>query len=337
MAGTIGKGARPAGRAPSSLEEWLAAVTRARRTEEGSEALGILRSVLACRFPAAVARAAKAAGERELAVLAPELAEAFHRHLKSPEKSDKGCLAKTEIVDALQRLGVRDEALFRTALRVRQLEAAAGRPVDTAARMRGLAALGLVRIGSASAVVESADLIADAEPETRLLAVRALGAAGHPSALPALRVKLALGDPEPAVTTECVAAMMELDAEGSAQAVRRRLDAADGEEVEAILQGLGSVRGSESLHLLEQFCQDGGDASARAVALSAVVSMRTDAAVDLLLRWLREAPGTLAREVLHAMEAMRGDGAAVARIRQAVGQREDGALDTAIARMFGAL
>ena len=86
----------------------------ARKTEEALDALSRLRvnpdlpavhgevsHYLTHKSNAVVAKAAKLAADFELHDVRPQLVAAFHRYMKDPATSDRGCSAKTEIVRAL--------------------------------------------------------------------------------------------------------------------------------------------------------------------------------------------------------------------------------------------
>jgi hypothetical protein len=79
----------------------------------------------------------------------------------NPVKSDPGCRAKVEIARALYELGEDPAAVFPRGVRHRQMEPVFGGREDTAAELRCVCALGLVRLQSPDALVELAELLAD--------------------------------------------------------------------------------------------------------------------------------------------------------------------------------
>jgi len=62
-----------------------------------------------------------------------------------PEAGDKRCAAKIEILKALCKLQYPSPSLFRRAMRHIQMEPSWGGPVDTAAEVRALGAMGLAQ------------------------------------------------------------------------------------------------------------------------------------------------------------------------------------------------
>ena len=122
-----------------------------------------LPKYLANKSNIVVAKAADLARAAGVESLVPQLVAAFDRFMESPTKTDPTCAAKREIANALYELGAPAQAVFLTGIRHVQKEAAWGPPVDTAAELRGLCALGLVRMGYRDVMTELADLLADGE------------------------------------------------------------------------------------------------------------------------------------------------------------------------------
>ena len=127
------------------------------------------------------AKAAALAGEFGRVDLAPQLAAAFSRFIADAARSDKGCRALKAIAKALFDLGAPPEAgeVFLAGIRHVQKEGGFGPPEDVAAELRGICALGLVKIGYPDVLVELADLLTDAEPEARAGAAGRWGSRGR--------------------------------------------------------------------------------------------------------------------------------------------------------------
>src|SRR6185436_2549232 len=107
---------------------------------------GEVSHYLAHKSNAVVAKAAKLVADFELHDVQEQLVAAFNRFMKDPVASDRGCSAKTEIVRALESLGVPEAKVFLTGLRHVQMEGSFGPPVDTAAALRAACAMGLVHM-----------------------------------------------------------------------------------------------------------------------------------------------------------------------------------------------
>jgi hypothetical protein len=126
-----------------------------KRPDPTEQALEELRCASALELPKflknrshrVVAKAAEKAA-REMAVgAAAVLVDAFRRLLPGGSKHDPGCVAKLAIVKALVELDDAAAEVFFAGTRYVQMEASWGPPVDTAAEMRGICAIGLARMG----------------------------------------------------------------------------------------------------------------------------------------------------------------------------------------------
>jgi hypothetical protein len=160
-----------------------------------------LRRVLSGKNSHAVAMAAKLAGELSLDRLVPELVEAFARFMQKPEKSDKGCRAKSEIAEALHQLDYADPDAYLVGIRHVQMEPVYGGRADTAAELRGACARGLVRMQYRDVMVELGDLLADPEVPARVDAARAIAYSGREDGAPLLRLRLLAGPRSPSSTS----------------------------------------------------------------------------------------------------------------------------------------
>src|ERR1041384_8340901 len=129
----------------SSVEERLAEVARLGKDPDAPEAADRIAHLEDREFNA-------------------DLIAAFHRFMINPEKTDKGCAAKTAVVKALLAADIDDDEVFRIGVRHVQLEPTWGGRSDTAAQLRALCGLGLVQVGSSEALIELAALLADKEP-----------------------------------------------------------------------------------------------------------------------------------------------------------------------------
>ncbi|MHC5748767.1 MAG: hypothetical protein ACYTXT_44440, partial [Nostoc sp.] len=128
------------------LEETLSILARIRRHPTSEEGIIILRQGLKSKYSIAVAQAAKIVGESTITELVSDLVEAFARMMVKPAQVDQNCLAKKEIAQALYHLEYSDENLFLQGIRHVQMEPVWGGVEDTAAHLRGICALGLVRM-----------------------------------------------------------------------------------------------------------------------------------------------------------------------------------------------
>ena len=315
-----------------SLEETLLALRRVRESPETEESRQELRCVLSSEGPHAVARAAAIVGELGIEALVPDLVAAFPRFFDGLPRADPGCSAKTAIVEALRRLGHDDRALYRRGARHVQREPVFGGRVDTAVDLRGASALALAETASADVLVDLANLLADPEPPVRISAARAVAAHGRGTGIPLLHLKALAGDPEPRVVSECLLALLRLDARGEMPFVASLLEKGD-EAAEAAAVALGESRLAEALPVLRDWLEPAGRRGLGRVALFAIATLRRDESVDLLLSLAREEEPPTAREALAALASITSDAALYERARAAVDGRPE--LRAALARAFG--
>jgi len=203
-----------------SIEDKLAELASLGKDPDTPEARKQLHKHLTSKISLIVARAAAIVAHLEDHEFTPDLIAAFHRFMKDPAKTDKGCAAKIAIVKALLAADCDDDGLFRSGVRHVQHEPSWGGRSDTAAQLRALCGLGLVQSGSPDAMNELAALLADKEADARIGAAGALGHCGATGA-PLLRFKVLAGDEEPAVIAECLNALIKISPRESFEFVAR--------------------------------------------------------------------------------------------------------------------
>src|SRR4051794_1844991 len=233
-----------------SVDATLAKLAALKGMGGGAVVAGELAKFLTDKTNLVVAKAADLAREAGITSLAPELEAAFARFMVNPTVTDKGCGAKRAIANALYELGCDASEVFLRGIRHVQMEAAWGGPVDTAAELRGLCALGLVRMGYPDVMVELVDLLGDASPQARILAARAIAYAGRDEGALLSRLKVLSGDVAEEVTAECLLALANL-ARGKALAfVKKYLDSPSPGLAEAAALALGEMRTDAALDVL---------------------------------------------------------------------------------------
>jgi hypothetical protein len=313
------------------LEETFAALRRVRERPEAEESRQELRRVLASEGSHAVARAAALAGELGLEALVPDLVAAFPRFFEGLPRADPGCAAKTAIVEALRRLGHDAPAIYRRGAGHVQMEPVFGGRVDTAVDLRGASALALAETAREDALVDLANLLADPEPPVRVCAARAVAVHGREAGIPLLHLKALAADPEARVVSECLLALLRLDAPGEMRFVASFLEKGD-PAAEAAAIALGESRRAEALSVLRSWIEPARRRGLLRPALLAIASLRRDDAARLLLSLVRDGEPPVAREALAALASL-GDAAVRERVKEAVEGRPE--LDDALARAFG--
>ncbi len=185
-----------------------------------------LRRALRDESNRVVAKAAEIIGKLQLMEFVDELRGLWPRFMEKPLESDKGCGAKTAIVDALSKLELDDPDFYLQGIRHRQLEPVWGGSEDTAINLRGSAAFAIGRshlLGINRKLIALTDLLADSERLARTYAIQALVDVGHDSIVPLLRVKAECGDKEAEVVGACFNGLLTLDPRESIDFVARFL------------------------------------------------------------------------------------------------------------------
>jgi len=319
---------------PRSTEECLDALSRLRENPTAPEARAELGTYLAHKSNVVVAKAAKLVAEFEIQDLEPQLVAAFHRFMKSPAVTDRGCAAKTEIVRALEALAAAEADVFLSGIRHIQMEGSFGPPVDTAAALRAASALGLVHMNHPDAILELVTLLVDREDDARIGAVRALAAAGHPATVPLLRLKVLGGDPSADVIAESFLALLEVAPETSLGFVAGYLDSNHAAVAEAAAIALGQCRQPEAIVVLKNKWPGAGETLRRALLMGMAVA-RDDGAFEFLFSLIETAVEKCAAEAITALGMYRQDERIRSRVESLVRQRKGTLLARTLEAEFG--
>ncbi len=303
------------------LEDQFEALTALRVAPTSPATQAALRKALASRSSPVVARAADFAGEFLLSELDPDMVQAFERSMINPIKVDPGCLAKTAIVEALYRMEAYRPDTYLAGIGHVQMEPVWGGREDTAAKLRGVSALGLVRINYPNVMLQLAQLLADPVADARISAARAIGYAGLEAGVPLLRFKATVGDTHPQVVCECFTALIQLDAEPSLAFVAGFLQHEDPAVQEAAAVALGESHLIQAFPFLEAAWEDAIDGDLRKALLVAIALLRHERAIDFLIG-LAQAGGIPGAEALAALSVYQGDERIWDRVQRAL--REQG-------------
>lgn len=297
------------------LEEMQAQLNEIRADPSSETAVGTLRQILASKQAIAIAQAAKIVRDANLQDLLPDLIEAFDRLMQNPASTDPNCLGKKAIADTLYRLESKAESLFLKGIRHVQMEPVWGGQVDTAPGLRGICALGLVRMNYADVMVELADLLADPESEARVGAVRALAYTENPQAVPLLRLKVQLGD-EAAVLSECFAALLRLAPAQSLLLVARFLNSETPQVQEMAALAMGESRMLDTMPILQNWWNRTRHPELRQTALLAIAMLRHDQAIEFLLALIATGTEQESQTALAALQIYQDDRELLARMQQ---------------------
>jgi hypothetical protein len=305
------------------IREVLSELEQLRANPPSPQSVQKLRTALARKSSHVVAKAAQIAGEFELAEFEDHMVAAFDRFMINPLKSDPGCSAKTALVEALYRIGSHEERLFLTGIHYVQLEPTYGGKQDTAAQVRAYSALGLVRTVYPEIMVELADLLADAELDARIGAVRAICASRQRAGIPLLRFKTLVGDNDLRVMRECFRALLEIAPDSSISFVARFLESEKEVVCETAAISLGESRLDGAFEVLRNWCEQVVDTPMRHSGLTAVALLRNKPAIDYLLSLVANGRVAVARDAVAVLELYKDDRLLWRKVKKAITQRSD--------------
>lgn len=296
------------------LESLLAQLEQIRPNPTTLEAMLLLRQLLTSKQPVAIAQAAKLIAEAEHYDLIPDLVAAFEWAMTKPSEQDPGCTAKLKLADALYRLDYSNEDLFLRGIRHVQRNPVWGGSDDTAAPLRSVCALGLVKINYPDVMNELADLLADPETEARIGAARAIAYTGNLSGVPLLRLRIKLGDSAPVLSDYFLALLHLSPTQSSIDLVRSFLVIQpvagyrqSTESAEAAALAFGESRLSEAFEILRTWWHSIDIPELRQTGLIAIALLRNDEAISFLLSLIQGGALVDAKDSITALRVYRKD------------------------------
>jgi HEAT repeat protein len=304
-----------------SLQDKLDLLAEIQDNPCSDEAIAILRQTLNSKYPVAIVKAAKLIYRHEMRQFIPDLVANFDRFLEMGATKDPNCLAKKAIADALYHLEHGEETVFLKGIRHVQMESVWGGKVDTAPGLRGVCALGLVRMNYPNIMIELADLLADPEAEARIGAVKAIGYTDDPQGVPLLRLKVQLGDNDPQVMSECFLNLLKLAPTSSTDLVTKFLENPDVQICEMAALALGESRLEEVLPILQDWQKRIRNSELHEICLLAISMLRTEQAMDFLLSLIQDGSDADAKCAIAALELYQQDEALWERVRSVVATR----------------
>lgn len=255
-------------------------------------------------------KAAEIAKERGFSGLRDDLELALSFYLQHPDE-DRGCLAKVSIARMLLTEADTSDELWLDAVRHIQMEASFGGSIDTAAELRGLAAIGVAASHLRNKTHSLIDLLVDPETAARAGAVRALGYMGTAESVALVRYKAIIGDREAEVMGECFRALLadEEEREGNLAFVARYLSGDRDEFAEEAALALGESRDLRALPILMDTLERTVIPAMRATLLRSVALLRREEAYEHLALWLKEAGPRVHAEARTALDLFRHESA----------------------------
>ena len=281
-----------------------------------------------------VAKAAKTTGHLRSSQLISDLVAAFERLMSDAPKLDKGCAATTEIVSALYEMDHLEPEVYLKAIHHVQFEGSFGPPVDVAARLRSVSALGPVRTRYPYALDEVVSLLVDSVPQARVGAVRALASNGGEAGTLLLKLKVLAGDDEPDVIAECFSGLLASPSERSLLFVAQYADADDPAIGEAALLAIGSSRHPAAFNLLKEKWERSAGSALRKTLLLALAITRSEAAIAFLISLLESGNAQTAKASLTALAIYRDNEKVRRSVEEAVSRRGDKSLAEALRQEF---
>jgi hypothetical protein len=301
---------------PRGSDAKLARLHAMRNQPATSETTLELRRYLADGSSIIVAEAARIIKDQAVPQLVADLVAAFDRLMIDPEKSDKQCRAKIEIVDALNRMEYAEPDVFLRGLTHRQDRRFGAPDQDAAGALRAICAFALARIAHRGAVLLLTELLLDSDHTARAGAARALGGTGSLTAVPLLRYKVRTGDPLVDVVGECFASLLALSFEESLPFVAHYLQAQQSALQDTAVFALAETRRPEAFAVLRDYWPE-APADLRESLLVALAMFRMPIANDFLID-LIAGKDPSARAALSALAIHRENPKITARIADAV-------------------
>ena len=316
------------------LERQLARLRELETEPLSPELTAELREALERPSNILAARAAAIVGSRGILELAPDLAVAFHRFLENPLKTDKECLAKTAIAEALDKLSAGEDDVFLLGARHVQMEPVYGGRADTAANLRGICGFALARRGRPEALFELVALLNDPEPAARRAAVQALAHLDRDESELLLRMKALAGDRETDIVGECLRGLMQLDPERSLEFVAAFLDSPDPVLADDAALALGESRAPGAFEVLRRTWEERIVAESRNALLTPIALLRGDEAFAFLVSLVLNENAAAAEHAVAALKLCADDETRQRQVRDAVDTRNDPAVARAHAQEF---
>lgn len=284
------------------------------------EAQAALKRALGQKTALVVATAAEVVGDGGVTELLGDVAAAFARFTVDGLKTDPTSRAKKAILKALHSNEWTESEPYLTAISYVQLEPSWGPPEDSAGELRAVAAVALAQLRHPRIFDLLAKLLLDPERVARIGAARALGDTGSREAVPLLRYKSYLTDPEPEVVTECFLSLLHLEPEESFAFVSSFLTVPDEATQEAAAIALGQSKMPQAAKPLVRWAA-GRLQRDRSVAYVALALLRSPEALDYLLGRVQDGEEADASLALDALAVHRHDPKLAARVAEVVDAR----------------
>ena len=314
------------------IEEQVQALAKVRADPKSDATRDAIAKALSSRSNVLAGKAAQLAGELQLACLLPDIENAFPRFFT--DSADKGCVAKTALAEAMESFQGTNESLFLRGVRHVQMESVWGGSTDVAVDLRATCARALSRLNTRNTLPALTDLLGDAQAPARAAAAQAIGHCGRPEGTLPLRLKIRIGDSEPAVMSECFAALLKLLGADAIALIEPFLTSLNGESRDAAAMALGESRLPPAYELLRSRFEREITVDGRQPFLMGIALSRHADSLDFLLRVVDDEPTPTAVHAVAALTIYKNDPAVTARIRHVIDARGDSAISVEFTKRF---
>lgn len=317
------------------IEEQVLGLSKLRADPKSDATRDALAKALGSKSNLLAGKAAQLVCELQLESLLPDVHKAFLRFFT--DGSDKGCVAKAAMADALESFQSDDEELFLRGIRHVQKEGAWGGSTDVAVPLRATCARALARLNTRHALPALTDLLGDTEPAARAAAAQAIGHVGRPEGALPLRLKIRLSDTEPPVMAECFSSLLKLLGDEALPLIEPFLSHPDTKLRDAAATTLGESRLPAAYALLRARFDREITVDARRALLFGIALSRRPESLEFLLQVIDEEPAPTAVHAVESLAIYKNDRNVAARIRAIVEARDDSAITAEFQKRFSAL
>jgi hypothetical protein len=316
----------------------LAALDALRSANDSRLAREQLQKALKDRNNYVVARAASVCAVLRLDALIPELLGAYERFFVDPTKSDPQCLAKNALAAALRDLAYHVADPYVRGIGHVQFEPTWGGRADSAATLRGTCALALSEcpLDDLEILTYLADALADHERAVRVDAARAIEQLNRSEGALLLRLKLLIGDADPAVMGQCFESMLSLAPQSGVSFVSRFLKSDNPDVQLEAASALAQCRDPHAVSILREFWQEPLlPTDLRQALLVSLGASPLREATDLLLEVVSREPIALASTAVNALATSRYRAEVRPALESRLAERDSSALQTLFTQTFG--
>lgn len=325
-----------------TTEAAIAAVAKLAAADLETNIEDELRSLLKHRSNFVIGKAVRLAEERRIGSATPELIDSFAYFMSDCVKRDPGCSGKLAIVNCLMAFNEPAWDVYLSGVKHIQKEPAFGKPIDTAATLRGLCGRALIAMGHHDGFRWHAALLADPEPMTRALAVETLGGVPDERAELLLRCKIAREpDPDPpprefrridgrefeaGIEMDAFDSLMRIAPEESFEFVTGYLHSDDENQVRSAALALGQTHDERAFAALRarwvSALRDADPEICSSLALGLAL-LRSDESFEFLLDALKSVSPPVASVLIEGLALYREAPTRAAAVQHVVDQRRN--------------